>query len=312
MTVYETALKHAVLEQPYKKGRRRLSVLTGYASPPFIEDLLVNMPELQLEVVIGMARLDPITLWNHRQFKRLARENERLSIKYFVGDKPIHSKIYFWHPENGDPELVFVGSANLTRNGFINFREVLASVKMANPLDLINEDDLADCSSEVVINEVDFAYSSGGEKINVQRLKREIDGKPYVDLPLVRNSRGVRTVPEKSGLNWGQREGRDPDQAYIRVPAEVYSKADFFPPRGERFTVITDDGESFICIRAQENGKAIQTSESNKLMGLYFRKRLGLNSGERVRIDDIDRYGRDSVRIYKIDDETFYMDYYSD
>ena len=57
-------------------------------------------------------------------------------------------------------------------------------------------------------------------------------------------------TPRRSGLNWGQRPGRDPNQAYIPIPNFIY-KSDFFPPIGERFIVQTDDGESMELVRAQ-------------------------------------------------------------
>lgn len=60
------------------------------------------------------------------------------------------------------------------------------------------------------------------------------------------------------GLNWGQRLGREPNQAYIPIPIAIHKEfPNFFPNRKNEFSVITDNGESFVCVIAQENSKAI-------------------------------------------------------
>ncbi len=102
--------------------------------------------------------------------------------------------------------------------------------------------------------------------------------------------------------------GREPNQAYIRLPANIYS-TDFFPEIGAHFTVHTDDNKVLICSRAQQNGKAIHTPHNNSLIGQYFRNRLGLASGAFVRREDLLRYGRTHIDFYKIDNETYYMDF---
>ena len=42
------------------------------------------------------------------------------------------------------------------------------------------------------------------------------------------------------GLNWGQRENRDPNQAYLQLEPKIYN-SDFFPVKGKYFVVETDD-----------------------------------------------------------------------
>jgi hypothetical protein len=67
-------------------------------------------------------------------------------------------------------------------------------------------------------------------------------------------------IHKKGGLNWGQRFGREPNQAYIQLSPDVY-KSDFFPSKSTHFTVQTDDNKPLICTRAQKNdmGAAIET-----------------------------------------------------
>ncbi len=73
--------------------------------------------------------------------------------------------------------------------------------------------------------------------------------------------------------------------------------------------MLTDDGKTIICTRAQQNGKAIHTPHNNSLIGEYFRNRLGLASGILVTEGDLAKYGRSNITFYKIDDETYYMDF---
>jgi hypothetical protein len=84
-----------------------------------------------------------------------------------------------------------------------------------------------------------------------------------------------------SGLNWGQRDGREPNQAYISLPAEA-ARSGFFPldgnPSGKHnphFSVLTDDGINLILRVEQQNNKAITTPLNNSLIGEYFRNRIG-------------------------------------
>ena len=117
-------------------------------------------------------------------------------------------------------------------------------------------------------------------------------------------------IHNKGGLNWGQREGREPNQAYIQLPPVVY-KSNFFPLRATHFTVLTDDNKTLICTRAQKDkfGNAIETPHNNSLLGEYFRNRLGLSNGSFITKQDLVKYGRTDITFYKIDDENYYMDF---
>lgn len=133
---------------------------------------------------------------------------------------------------------------------------------------------------------------------------------PYVDLELF--SKLVGDVPGKSGLNWGQRSGREPNQAYIHIPRSAHKQnPGFFPGPQTLITINTDDGHSLECVIAQQDDKAIETHYDNSELGRYFRHRLGVRQGDPVSINDLHRYGRTSVRIYKISDYEYYMDFNS-
>jgi hypothetical protein len=130
----------------------------------------------------------------------------------------------------------------------------------------------------------------------------------FVTLPLASNIGGTLQVPKTSGLNWGQRPGREQNQAYLAVPAYI-QRNHFFPDTGEPFLMECDDGEVFKCVRAQANGKAIHTTSNNSLLGLYFRKRLGVMAGYMITIDHLIKYGRSSVDVSRMNLHKFYLDF---
>ena len=110
-----------------------------------------------------------------------------------------------------------------------------------------------------------------------------------------------------SGLNWGQRPGRNPNQAYLAVTADIQREG-FFPDIGIKFRLLTDDGYEFICVRAQQNGKAIHTENNNDL-GRYFRNRIGVRSGGLVTIHHLLVYGKTWVDIHRVQDLVYHLDF---
>lgn len=111
------------------------------------------------------------------------------------------------------------------------------------------------------------------------------------------------------GLNWGQRDGRDPNQAYIQLPIDVY-RSDFFPKKPQHFNVKTDDGQTLVFTRAQktEEGTALQTPEDNSLFGKYLRNRMGIPYGESITKQDILKYGCSEITFFKINNQ-FFLDF---
>ena len=116
------------------------------------------------------------------------------------------------------------------------------------------------------------------------------------------------TVAEKSHLNWGQRRNRNRDEAYIHIPVE-HRRPGIFPPRRVPFTVRTDDEVTMIMVRQQDEGKAISTTDGNYILGEYFRRRMRVPLGKKIRMEDFQRYGRIDVEFVKLDDETYLMDF---
>lgn len=214
--------------------------------------------------------------------------------------------------------VTFVGSANFSWKGLRDQGELLVEANHSNVEEVFNITDVISCTDPSIEQHINFftvrmqrrnqtlqgVTQEGAqetESINLQNLK-------YVDLPLL--LKNDTAIHEKAGLNWGQRDGREPNQAYIPVSTKIH-QADpgFFPPLEQEFTMLTDDGQQLICVMAQANRKAIHIHENNSIMGRYFRGRIGVALGARVDAQDVVNYGRTSVRVYKIDDETYFMDF---
>ena len=122
---------------------------------------------------------------------------------------------------------------------------------------------------------------------------------------------GVRPdgKPRESVNANGSKSVRNPNQSYIGLPS-VLQRSGFFPDIAHRFTVLTDDEKILTCVRAQANGKGIETPQDNSEIGRYFRNRLGLSSGAYISIKDLKKYGRYDVTFYKLDNENFVMDFH--
>lgn len=133
-------------------------------------------------------------------------------------------------------------------------------------------------------------------------------GTHYVRISLTTTSRGIEKVPYRSGLNWGQRQGRNQNQAYLSIPRSE-QESGFFPRVGEEFLVECDDGTVLRLVRAQQNGKALQTPDDNSLLGTYFRKRLGVRSGDPVALWHLHEYGRTTVDVFKTESGLYLLDF---
>lgn len=301
-----------VFEEQYRKGFRNLRILTGYSSAAFLYYIVNKYQDLNIELIIGMASKDGIRKADHVHFTFLEANNPNISVKYHKSFPSIHTKIYHWFDEGMiNDSITFIGSANFSWNGFRDQTELLAQVDSENIEEVFNFTDAISCNDSAVGDYITFADISAlinEDTDTLGLIKGLLSIDTPVTLPLLLKENTA--IHERGGLNWGQRINREPNQAYIPVPAAVHQKdPDFFPPYKHPFTLITDDGESFICVMSQAKRKAIETSSDNSILGKYFRRRLNVNYGKKVEVQDVLDYGRTFVDIYKIDQETYFMDF---
>lgn len=114
-----------------------------------------------------------------------------------------------------------------------------------------------------------------------------------------------KTVFERSGLNQWNAGGRERDinEVYIPIPSKIHQLSpNFFPDRDTPFNLKLPSGEIMRSKVCQDNNKALM-SYSNKELGQWIlRKVLKLKEGELLTYDKLQTIGIDSVRIDKIDD----------
>lgn len=327
MTLFTNNLFEHILIEPAVRGGRKLYIVSGYATPAMAFHHLNTLRErslnVSIELIIGMCALEGLGQSHHLGFNEIVEGNFKDNFKcsYLTTVPPVHSKVYAWL---NDKKLIagFAGSANYTQAAFGGRkREFMVPCNAEDCLDyfqsLISETiycNHQDADKEIIIyNDRTFEYRQRMGRLTVDLLPEPatkapiIEGLEHITISFF-DTRG--DLPKRSGLNWGQRPeyNREPNQAYIRIPIEI-ARTNFFPPRGEHFTVLTDDDRVLICTRAQDESKAIECPQDNSLIGMYFRNRLGLRSGQMITRADLIGYGRTDVDFYKIDDETYYMDF---
>lgn len=134
--------------------------------------------------------------------------------------------------------------------------------------------------------------------------------KATVYLPLYGTRNGE--VEDKSGLNQWNAGGRKRDisEVYIPVPAYVHSKyPDFFPDRETPFTLRLPGGREMQSKICQSGGKALMSYSNRELGQWILREVLKLKEGELFTTEKMQEIGIDSVRIDRISDNLYEMNF---
>lgn len=316
--MFDPAMVNQILIEPITRGAQQLLLLSGYATPTMASWHMMKIKELEMnpidiKLIVGMTNYDGLTIDAHEGFKQLvnAQNGSCLSsfqCQYIYQGAPVHSKLYVWLKDD-KPFEAYTGSANYTQAGFsTNRREYIVPCNPEGAFDYYNqvECDSIYCTHSEVEDNIVFAPTHPvleSESEYTQALRGE-GIEPFKLSLLARNGE----TGTRSGLNWGQRDGREPNQAYIGLPASI-ARSGFFPLEKQHFSVVTDDNKQLILRVEQQNDKAITTPMNNSLLGEYFRNRIGVANGAYVWRADLERYGRTDVDFYKLDDEHYYMDF---
>lgn len=313
----EHNIAQQVLFSPVNAGADTLLILSAYATPNMASWLIKNLQErnlgqISIKLIVGMTPYNGISLDVHKGFIELKHncypEQSAFSCSYVYENPPVHSNLYLWLKESF-PMAAFTGSMEFLQSSFVSGRCELA--EECNPQDALVYFNSAEARSI-------YCDSNDIEEYIIIKNKHPIldeesdprgqlsgEGITQVTLPLLSRS---GDTGKKSGLNWGHRNKRNRNEAYIPLPARI-AKSGFFPLGKKHFTAWTDDGHNLILRVEQANNKAITTPMSNALLGEYFRGRIERANGAYVSLQDLEVYGRTDVTFYKIDDEEYYMDF---
>lgn len=119
-------------------------------------------------------------------------------------------------------------------------------------------------------------------------------------------------VYENSGLNQWNAKGRvrNPDEVYIPIPRVFYkNKPNFFPNKDTIFTLKLPNNKEIQAKVCQENGKALMSNPNKELGKWLLRDVLKLKEETLVTNEILDIYGIDSVRIDKLDENNFEINF---
>ena len=311
-----------ILVEPIQRGAKDLYIVTGYASPAMVTRQFEYVAKtlntkISLDLHVGMTGRDGLDRNNLLGMQAIPRQSSGQSFNctFSVKGTSNHSKVYVWCSERG-PIEAFIGSNNFTQFGFglspVNSSHVEVSTR-------VDPEEAFAYVLEASRNSIGYQNSDIPKYIDLfdapllpnQSNELDLAGNAVsnsVLLPLIQ-LRGAFAgeTHQKSGLNWGQRDGREPNQAYIPIPASV-AKSNFFPPKGVHFQVTTGDGHAFICTVAQDGSKALETPFDNSILGKYIRERLGVELGAFVSVEDLNRFGANAIKVTRLDSDSYHLD----
>lgn len=304
----------AVLMDPAREGGCDLRIVSGYASPAMLESHLRMFQEeglsVNIHLTIGMlqGKLDAQNKCSYLEVMSAEWGGSKAaSVSVISQGPPVHSKVYVWSGVNGFRKA-FAGSANYSVSAMLEEKtmEVCAVVNWQRASDYVRSCELNSRSINLVTAtasrqpaEPAFMLSDAAPE------ESTIIRTDFIEIPLLIPGGDLMQTPAKSGINWGQREGREPNQAYLSLSTQI---RDFFPAPPVRFMVYTRSHGGFVGVRAQAEGKALQSSTNNSILGLILRQALGVREGAYVTAEDVRRAGMETVRCYRMVSGDFFLD----
>lgn len=174
--------------------------------------------------------------------------------------------------------------------------------------------DAAKIDIEILDDPLKLILQLFNQQITTLTKHKTVDG-GFVILPLysLRESKHEnKVVAGKSGLNQWNAGGRQRDfgEVYIPIPKIIHNKyPGFFPDRETPFNLHVPTGEVLNAKLCQENAKALMTKPNNALSDWLLRKILKLKEGELLTYDRLNLLGIDSVRITKVDNQNYKIDF---
>lgn len=310
---YSESIAKTILFDPISYGANRLCILSSRATPSMVSWLLTTYEEqgitgVSVELIIEDVIDNGIDSAYHEGFKELHRSRDAdaqcsFSCCYLFQPPASKTNLFIWLQDDV-PIKAFNCSCDFTQTSLL--RNHGGSV----------EANSAVCAYELYESAVERSIFCNHSEVEdyIMICSSTISAAPDMDMPadsFVFLSLLTRTGEpgKRSGLNWGQRNNRNKNEAYIPLPSRI-AKSGFFPLNKQHFLVVTDDHHTLQLRVEQQNDKSITTPASNALLGEYFRNRLGLANGAYVHASDLKAYGRTDVAFYKIDDEQYYMDFF--
>lgn len=339
--MYTENFEERILFAPARKNGmacNRLKIVTAFTDVERISSHLIKLfdgrnkeyvTDIKVDIILGMTKGAGLTQKKHNKIcsmiKRLNSVSgmPKIACRYIVEGKQVHSKVYVWCKGNKAVEA-YNGSANYTMNAFFVRRECmdLCDAKEANRYYKNLLPDTIDCFDEQIKEKISFSTRKNVEDdiaaTNLENLSWEqyesIQPIDSIEVSLLKAD-GSDTG-YGSGVNWGIRKNgykRNRNQAYIPYNT-ADQKKDFFPKANEYgkypvFKVVTKDYDAFYMRQAQANGKALETPESNAIIGEWIRQKLGVPDGTYITKQMLEDAGGTKVVFKKYEDGVYTLEY---
>lgn len=310
----------------------QLNIVTGFISNESIAELrrLIEYRgrSLNLSLFIGMNYIDGFTKLQYDAVKELGTNLLANGIgNVYVSPKALfHGKMYSFM-KNGQCLGAFVGSSNL--GSFIGTSQNLIES------DIFFEADYGMKIHNRIIEITNILGESILDAKPIEKFKEPtaalLDGFEYVEKLnsdetaryLLKASQNVVKIPlkteEKSNLNAyfgaGKVKGRFSRRDYYEVEIIISNKIpnrSILPSKDDgNFTVVTNDGYKFECVRQGDYGKNFRSAHDLKILGRWIKGQMencgALKLGEKVTEDTLKKFGKTTMVLTQSIDEDFWI-----
>jgi len=313
----------------------QLDIYVGYMGEPslqFLHEITLSYPELHLNIVAGMPGSEGIS---HSQLKQ-ARELDSVLVEsgrggVFVTPRvPYHGKVYIFDIQTDvDGQMdrkAYIGSNNLnsilqkyerTFEVGVLFHKAPEEILEHLARDIwVARESISKTSIPILVQDTSplETYNEYARAISVTEIFKILQSKHTheFNIPLKTTS--------KSNLNVFNGKGRTSNinvqkRRWYEVELIVNKAITTQPgyPRGETFTVLTDDGWTFDCTTNGSNYKNLRSSGDLGTLGAWIKGRLMesgvLSQGDLITDQTLRDYGRyDLTMRYHPDEEIWTFD----
>ncbi len=292
------------------------------------------VPDMSVDIILGMTK-SSLSQKKHEDICRLihflngSREMPKVTCRYICQGPEVHTKLYLWsYPSKAPidiPWISYCGSLNYTMNAFYKRRETVSlcdSMEAFKYYDALLNDTI-DCFDPAVNERLkNVVNNAPGDAEDTDNLDLDYvyydEQQPIAVIEVSLLRADGSDTGYGSGVNWGIRKNgtkRDQNQAYIPYNSQDRLPG-FFPDRINpddencpMFRVLTKDYGSFHMRMAQQGNKALQSVESNAILGEWIRKKIGAPSGGYITKQMLEHYGKTSVKFRKYADGTYLLDF---
>lgn len=324
-----------VVDQKFNSSTS-VAIASGYTSFDILnrykgEFLRIANSGGSAKLLLGMAFYEGLSSNKLSFLSDLSSELEainKLSGVYVTYSGKYHGKIYKFLYE--DTKDIYLGSSNFSRSGLSENIEATTLLKDEQTIEKVDQflDFLFSEENAVSIRKADITVPGTTKYIEKLSLKTLDDLERYnpdtVDTSLYPSfdfSLSRIAEKEKSSLNvyfgkgrWSRSTGVVIPRAWYEVElianAEIHQNPIY--PKGD-FLAYTDDGFIIPMKTSGDYYKNIRSRGNLRILGQWIKGKLqranALIPLTPVTQDTLDIYGNDVLKIYKIDDERYYMEF---